>query len=249
MELISIITPVYNCKDYIFTTINSVINQDYENWEYIIVDDCSTDGTLSAIRNMYNDPRIKIIESSKNGGAGLARNLALEKAKGRYIAFLDSDDIWNKDKLIKQISFMKKHNYPIVHTSYSFINEQGDSIPGRVNVSNVVNLNSYMRNTEIGLSTSLIDKNIVGEIFFDLMRTRQDTNLWLILLSKGFNSYGLDENLVLYRVRSGQISGNKLLIAYKTFKLYISFSAIPIHHRIINFVFYAFNGFFKRLRK
>jgi teichuronic acid biosynthesis glycosyltransferase TuaG len=249
MNLVSIITPTYNAQNFISDTIDSVIKQTYTNWEYILVDDCSTDETVDFIKNKYSDePRIKVIKSNVNGGAGVARNLGLAQAKGRLIAFLDADDLWKTEKLTLQTKFMKENNSAIVHSSYSFINESGDGIPGRVNVSERVNLHSYMRNTEIGMSTSLINKDIVGDFRLNKMRTRQDTRLWLTLLSSGHEAHGLNEDLVAYRVRKGQISGNKVVIAWRTLKLYLSITNISLRDRLINYCHYAFNAVFKRLK-
>lgn len=249
MDFISIITPIYNAELFIDKTIDSVISQSFKNWEYILVDDCSTDSSVEFIRLKYaNESRIKVICATQNGGAGVARNIGLEHARGHLIAFLDADDIWQPDKLTKQLAFMEKHNSAIVHTSYAFINEIGESIAGRVDVSERVNLRSYMRNTEIGMSTTLINKDIVGEFKLHTMRTRQDTRLWLTLLSAGHEAHGLNEDLVLYRVRKGQISGNKVIIAWRTLKLYLSITNIPLAERVTNYCYYAFNGVFKRLK-
>jgi teichuronic acid biosynthesis glycosyltransferase TuaG len=249
MSLISIITPVYNAESFITDTIDSVLTQTYQDWEYILVDDCSTDNSVELIRTKYaDDSRIKVVCSPCNGGAGVARNLGLDNASGDLIAFLDADDLWQPDKLTKQLVFMQKHNSAIVHTSYAFINESGKSMPGRVDVSERVNLRSYMRNTEIGMSTSLINKDIVGDFRLHTMRTRQDTRLWLTLLSEGHEAHGLNEDLVLYRVRKGQISGNKVVIAWRTLKLYLSITNVPLAERLINYCYYAFNGIFKRLK-
>ena len=247
--LVSIVMPVYNSKDYVKESIESIISQSYSHWELIIIDDCSKDKTYEYLLSEYsNNKQIKILQNTVNSGAGVTRNLGLENAQGRLIAFLDADDLWLPEKLSKQVAFMSKNESAIVHTSYAFINEQGKKIPGRVDVSNVVNLRSYMRNTEIGMSTSLINKDIVGEFKLHTMRTRQDTRLWLGLLSEGFTANGLNSDLVLYRVRKGQISGNKVIIAWRTLKLYLSIKNISLAERLTNFCFYAFNGVFKRLK-
>jgi len=249
MYLVSIITPLYNAELFISETIDSVLNQTYIDWEYILVDDCSSDNTVNLIKEKYSsDHRIKIIRATENGGAGIARNLGLDIASGNLIAFLDADDLWKPEKLAKQVALMRINNSAIVHTSYAFINESGKDMPGRVDVSNRVNLRSYMRNTEIGMSTSLINKDIVGDFKLHTMRTRQDTHLWLTLLSAGHEAHGLNEDLVLYRVRKGQISGNKIVIAWRTLKLYLSITNVPLIERLINYCYYAFNGVFKRLK-
>lgn len=247
---VSIITPLYNAESFISETIDSVLCQTFQDWELILVDDCSSDNTVLFVQSKYNnDRRIKLIKAEKNGGAGISRNLGLKVASAKLIAFLDADDVWLPNKLEKQIKFMKLHDSPIVHTSYSFIDEDGNEIPGHVSVSKNVDLNSYMRNTEIGMSTSLINIDIVGSFQFDSMRTRQDTNLWLNLLGNGHIAHGLDESLVKYRIRKGQISGNKLIIAWRTLKVYLSVTNISLFQRLLNFCHYAFNGVFKRLKK
>lgn len=248
--LVSIVMPVFNSKTYVKESIESIISQSYTHWELIIIDDCSLDNTYEYLLSEYSDNnKIKILQNSVNSGAGVTRNLGLKNAQGRLIAFLDADDLWLPEKLAKQVIFMSDNNSAIVHTSYAFINEQGDSIPGRVDVSKQVNLRSYMRNTEIGMSTSLINKDIVGEFELHTMRTRQDTRLWLGLLSEGFTANGLNTDLVLYRVRKGQISGNKVVIAWRTLKLYLSITNVSLIERLTNFCFYAFNGVFKRLKR
>lgn len=247
---VSIILPVYNALKFIQPTVESVLLQSHQEWELIIIDDCSPDGTYEYIKSKYSsDPRIVFAQNDVNSGAGITRNLGLKLATGSLIAFIDADDIWLENKLEKQLNYMEKLNSAIVHTSYSFINEEGNKIPGKVSVSEIVDLRSYMRNTEIGMSTSLINKDIVGEFSFNPMRTRQDTRLWLDLLSLGFVANGLDEVLVNYRVREGQISGNKFVIAYRTFKVYFAVKNIPIKERLINYCFYAVNGVLKRFKK
>ncbi|WP_286259766.1 glycosyltransferase family 2 protein [Pseudoalteromonas apostichopi] len=250
MPLVSIITPVYNAKKFIKKTIDSVVSQTFSDWEYVLVDDCSTDNSFEFIKEQYKeDKRVRVIQLEKNGGAGVARNAGLVEAKGEVIAFLDADDLWEPDKLEKQIKYMKDGSFPIVHTSYSFIDEDDRAISGRVNVSEVVNLNSYMRNTEIGMSTAIIDKTIVGEFYLDTIRTRQDTKLWLTLLSRGFTAHGLDLPLVKYRIRKGQISGNKFVIAFRTLKVFWSVKTLSPILRLCNFIFYSFNSVRKRTMK
>lgn len=246
--LVSVIIPAYNSEKYISECLISVLSQDYKNIEIIVIDDCSIDGTESVVCNLINNNiNIKYFKTTKNSGAGVSRNLGLSKAKGRYIAFLDADDIWHESKISKQINFLLKNKACISHTSYCMINEEGGRISGGVNVSNLVDLALYMKTTEIGLSTALIDRERVGEIYFDTARTRQDTMLWLRLFSLGFTSLGLNENLVSYRIRNGQISKNKFKMLYRTFIVYWSVNTIPSPIRIIYFLFYVFNGIKKRV--
>jgi teichuronic acid biosynthesis glycosyltransferase TuaG len=245
-ELISVVMAAYNAEKFLLASLDSVFNQTYKNLEIVVVDDCSKDKTLSILRGIQ-DPRLKIVELKQNGGAGVARNKGLEVARGRYIAFLDADDVWVENKLELQLSFMQRTQAKICHTSYTFINEAGERIPGSVQVSARINLNQYMRNTEIGLSTAMVDRQSVGKLEFNPMRLRQDTRLWIGLLLRGIEATGLDQNLVLYRIRQGQISGNKFKAAYRTLKLYLSIDELPLMDRLINYGFYMYNGLRKRL--
>jgi teichuronic acid biosynthesis glycosyltransferase TuaG len=247
-NFVSIIVPCFNSANHLQETISSVLNQSYSNWELILVDDCSTDGTpemLNEFASAYPNITAKLL--SVNGGAGVARNAGLEIATGRFISFLDADDKWLPQKLEKQVSFMIESKAAISHTSYIIVDEEGNRLPGGVIASKEVGLSSYMANTEIGMSTSLIDRNVVGDFRLDTVRTRQDTKLWLGLLEKGFLSKGVEEILVEYRVRRGQISGNKLKMAVRTLSVYWAVSSLPAWKRILYFIYYCINALRKRL--
>ena len=248
-KLISIITPSYNCKDFIKDTIDSVISQTYINWEMIIVDDCSKDNTVDLIKGLIkNENRIRLICLDKNVGAAMARNKALELANGNYIAFLDSDDIWHENKLEKQIKFMQDKNYAISYTSYETINEQGMLNNHYINTVKSLNLKQYLKNTIIGFSTSMINKSLIKEeIKFLNIRIRQDTNLWITLLKYGYIAYGLNENLVKYRIHSNSISANKIKAAKQVWNLYYNIHKFGLSKSIYYFTFYAFNAVKKRI--
>lgn len=247
---VTIITPLYNAQEYISETIDSVLSQTFLDWELILIDDCSSDNTYNYVVEKYSHiSNIKILKNGNNSGAGFTRNRGLEIAQGRYIAFLDSDDLWLPDKLQVQIDFMNKNNAPISHTSFTFINESSEPRIGYVKVSSLVDLVTNLKKTEIGTSTALIDTDIVGKDFkFSMLRARQDLVLWLELLGRGHNSFGLDKPLVKYRIRSGQISGNKFKMLIKSFKVYMQVSNIPLFYRIYYFCCYALNASLKRLR-
>lgn len=246
---VSIITPVYKAIDFIDETILSVVNQTYKDWELIIIDDCSGDGTFEYIKERYDhEPRIRVFSTPKNSGAGIARNLGLDSATSDLIAFLDADDIWDKNKLSIQVDFMLSRNIPISHTSYSFINEGGSKISGNITASDCIDLVKYLKSTEIGMSTSMINKSIVGDFSISSIRNRQDTKLWINLLSRGFNSYGIDEQLVSYRIRNGQISKNKFKMLLITFVVYRNVSVLPLTHRYFYFMCYIFNAIRKRTK-
>ena len=156
--LVSIITPSYNSSRFINECVNSVLVQTYTNWELIIVDDASNDNSRELISNIAaRDNRIKFVFLTKNIGVAGSRNIALEKSKGRYIAFLDSDDVWHKEKLEKQLKFMMENNYDISHSSYEIINKK-DEVIGKRNARNFLTYNSLLKSCDIGLSTVLVKK-------------------------------------------------------------------------------------------
>lgn len=249
MPLVSIIVPTYNSEKFIVDAIKSVIKQSFSDWEMIIVDDCSTDKTVEISESLVTDyNNVKLLKHQENLGTGPTRNTGIEHSLGRYIAFLDADDVWLPAKLEKQISFMQSNDIGISFTSYSFIGSDGNAIRGRVNAVEQLDLDGYMRATGIGLSTAIIDREKCGDIRFANMRVRQDTYLWLSLLSNNHIAYGINECLVKYRISSGQISGNKFKIAWKTFLLYWGFDVISRRRRLVNYLFYIVNAVLKRLK-
>lgn len=213
---VSIITPTYNCGRFIGETIESVLNQTYTDWEMIIVDDCSTDNTKDIVLEYgNNDSRIKYIRLSENSGAAMARNKAMEVANGKYMAFLDSDDIWISDKLEKQIKFMEDNNYNITCTAYNQINETGNSLDRLIKVKNRVNYNGVLLTCPVGNSTVMYNVENLGKFEVPNIRKRNDDALWLQMLKKEKYIYGMPEVLMKYRVRSNSISSNKLdLVKY-----------------------------------
>ncbi|WP_421533638.1 glycosyltransferase family 2 protein [Morganella morganii] len=248
-HLISVIMPCYNAEKYIEESINSVLYQKDVDVELIIIDDHSTDETTKIISSI-RDNRIKLITLNRNLGAGNARNIGLQNAKSKFIAFIDADDIWLSHKLITQINYLLAHpNVGVICTAYRFIDDHSELISGSVIPDRVISLDSYMRNTCIGCSTVLLNRDNITELEFSNIRLRQDTHLWITLLINKTSINGLDQYLVNYRIRKNQISGNKINAAIKTLKLYWGFKQIPISKRIINYIFYAFNGVSKRLKK
>lgn len=246
--LVSIVVPTYNVGDVVSETIQSVLSQTYENWELILVDDASTDNTVSVLNTFcLKDPRITVLNNTINSGPGVSRNVGIERAQGQYLAFLDSDDLWLEDKLSKQIDFMKSNHAGISHTSFSFIDSNGLDRKGRVDVSRHVTLEDNLKRTEIGTSTALIDREIVKKtICFSSMRARQDLKLWIQLLGAGYSSLGLNVPLVKYRVRSGSVSSNKVKMLYVTFKVYLSICQLSLPKRIFYYFCYVVNAIKKR---
>ena len=247
-NLVSIITPVYNAERFIEDTINSVINQEYKNWEMILVDDCSTDNSENIIRKyIKRDTRIKYIKLEKNSGAAISRNTAIKNAKGRYIAFLDSDDIWTSNKLKVQIDFMKKNNIGFSFSSYEVMNENGQLINRTINVPEKISYKEYLKNTIIGCLTVVVDRKICGEFEMINIRKNQDMATWLSILKRGNSAYGINEKLGVYRIVGGSISNNKIKAAKSVWKTYRDIEYMNIVKSSYYFLCYAFNAAKKRI--
>lgn len=207
-DLVSIITPTYNCGKFITETLESVIAQTYKNWEMIIVDDCSKDDTQIIVEKyIKKDKRIRYIKFEKNQGAAIARNTAIKEAKGKYIAFLDSDDLWSKDKLEKQLDFMKKNNYDFSYTNYEEINEKSQPLNIHVTGPKKITKSGMYNYCWPGCLTVMYNAEKVGLIQIENLSKNNDYAIWLKVIKKT-NCYLLDECLAKYRIRTGSISRN-----------------------------------------
>lgn len=206
-KLVSIIMPSYNTGRFIGETIQSVLAQSYSNWELIIVDDCSKDNTDEVVNQYLTDKRIRYIKNETNSGAAVSRNRALRAAKGRWIAFLDSDDLWEPDKLEKQIVFMENNGYHFSYTNYIEIDEE--SVPNGKCVTGPKRITKHgMYNyCWMGCLTVMYDAEAVGLIQIEAIKKNNDYAMWLKVCKK-VNCYLLDENLARYRKRSGSISNH-----------------------------------------
>lgn len=213
--LVSIITPSYNCAQFIGETIESIIAQTYTDWELLITDDCSTDNSREIIERYANtDKRIKLYRLEHNSGAGVARNTSIDNASGGYIAFCDSDDRWYPDKLEKQLAFMARHNCSFSYTSYMTCDESGDTT-GIVVCPKKVTYRSTQRDDKIGCLTAIYDVEKVGKVYMPDLRKRQDWALKLKILAKSRIALGLKEPLAVYRQRAQSLSRKKVdLIKY-----------------------------------
>mgnify|MGYP005748952649 CR=1 FL=1 len=242
MIKVSIITPSHNCASFISETIQSVLNQSFSDWEMIIVDDCSTDDSVEVIQSFVErDSRIKLIRLPENSGAAVARNRGIEAAQGRYIAFLDSDDLWVPDKLEKQLAFMQANDYPFTYAAYDRIDENGQ-VFGHIGVPDRVCYSDLLKMCSIGCLTAMYDTQYFGKVTMPLIRKRQDLGLWLKLLKKTEYAYGLNETLAQYRVRTDSISANKANAAKFTWRLYREVEGLNLFRASYYFSHYAVRG-------
>ena len=213
-ELVSIIMPTYNCGRFIRESINSVFSQTYRNWELLIVDDCSTDETESIVCT-YNDPRIRYIRNEQNIGAALTRNRALREAKGRYIAFLDSDDLWMPEKLEKQIAFMETNGYAFTYTHYQEIDEASNPTGVMIYGPLHITKKGMYAFCWPGCLTVMYDVSKIGLIQIEDIQKNNDYAIWLKICKKA-DCYLLPEMLAKYRRgRIGSVSSHSITTMIK----------------------------------
>ena len=246
--LVSIVMPSYNSSFFIKEAIQSVLNQTYQYWELIIVDDCSQDQTYEIIENFAEiDSRIKIYALKRNVGAAEARNIALRAAKGRFIAFLDSDDTWLPEKLEIQIQFMLSRKIAFSFTSYHIINSNGNELNKVILVPEIIEYHTYLRNTIIGCLTVVIDKSKTGYFEMPNIKSSHDMALWLSIMKKGFKAYGINKVLASYRLVSSSNTANKFKAAKDVWKVYREIEKINLFFSIYYFMGYSWNALKKRL--
>lgn len=244
--LVSIITPTYNCENFIGSTIESVQNQTYKNWELIIVDDCSKDNT-SKVVNKYSetDDRIKYFKLELNSGAAIARNKAIDLANGEYIAFLDSDDIWIRDKLEKQLSYMIKNDINFTCTSYQQIDEFGNKLNKIITPVSKANYSRILLDCPVGNSTVMYNVEKMGKYRVPNIRKRNDDALWLKMLKDERYIYGINDVLMNYRVRKNSISSNKLELIKYHWILYRNIEGLSVLRSIFHILYWCIIKIFK----
>ena len=236
-ELVSVIMPVYNAEAFVAEAINSVLNQSYERLELLVIDDASTDESMKII-NDIRDPRLNCIYLDKNGGAGVARNKGIRLAKGRYIAFIDADDLWLREKLEKQLEFMRESKASLSYSDYYLMNEDS-KFTHHVASPPWLDRASMLKNNYIGCLTAIYDTRELGKIFMPERRKRQDWALWLDILNKVDRAYGLQIPLAAYRQSSNSLSRNKLKLIRENFRFYrevLGYNRIAATVRFIRFL-------------
>lgn len=249
MELVSIITPCYNSASTIATTIQSVINQTYKDWELLIIDDCSQDNSVDIIRKFAaTDSRIKYLKTDiPSGGPALPRNLGIHAAQGRFIAFLDSDDIWLPNKLSIQLPLFAKDNVAIVYSDYQKINEKGKLIGRIIKSSATHTYKTLLYGNEMGCLTVMYDAKKIGKKYFKFIG-HEDYNLWLDILKKGFTAQNAKECLAMYRVRTNSVSSNKVKVVSWIWHIYREEQGLSVFFSLYYMFFDLLKSFIKYLK-
>ncbi|HEY8402643.1 MAG TPA: glycosyltransferase family 2 protein [Cytophagaceae bacterium] len=246
--LVSVIIPVYNAAKFLDRTLQSIFSQTYKNVEIVLVDDCSRDNSSEIIDNYIpGHPEIVYHRLDKNMGAAVARNKALELARGRYVAFLDSDDEWLPEKLEKQLALMREKNVAFTYTAIEMIDEEGFVIKGKRKVRETVDYKFLLRNTMIATSSVVIDRYGLGDFKMPLRRGGQDYATWLQLLRDGTVAYGINEALVRYRLSRNSLSSNKFKSIKQVWEIQRQnekIGRITASFHIMCFVFNAFKKYF-----
>ncbi|HIQ94700.1 TPA: glycosyltransferase family 2 protein [Candidatus Ventrenecus stercoripullorum] len=248
-ELISIVVPVYNAEKFLNDTIQTVLAQTYPNWELLLVDDCSSDDSVSIIKKFAaNDDRIHLLRNEKNSGAALTRNKGIEEAKGTYLCFLDADDLWEKEKLEKQLKFMKENHCAFSFTSYEFADSNGIPNGKKVKVPRTINYKQALKNTTIFTSTVMFDLNKLAkeDIYMPDVKS-EDTATWWKILKKLSYAYGINNIVVLYRRSENTLSSNKIKALKRTWNLYRNVEELTFLTSIYNFSWYCFNALKRRV--
>lgn len=247
-DLVSIIVPVYNAAQYIRETIESVLGQSYCEWELLLVDDGSKDASCKIMEEYAKkDERIRVIRK-ENEGAAKARNTGVEMANGKYIAYLDADDLWTSDKLEKEVAFAKENDAAFCFTGYEFADEKGQGTGKIVKVPKTMNYKQALKNTTIFTSTVLFDvmKLSKEDIMMPVVKS-EDTALWWKVLKQGNVAYGLDENLVKYRRVANSLSSNKLEAVRRIWNLYRKQEGLSVIKSAYYFVFWAVRAVLRRV--
>jgi glycosyltransferase involved in cell wall biosynthesis len=218
--LISIVTPSYNSEKFISQTIESVVFQTYQNWEMIIVDDCSTDESFT-IAKLYSvgDARIKLFQMNKNSGTAACRNKAIELSNGQYLAFLDSDDLWFPQKLEKQLRFMQEHDCDFSFTEYEHIDEDGKKIGRKSKVIKKLTYKKMLLHCFTGCLTVMYIQDINNKIYGPYLKNTEDWALFLEVLKHKKKAFGYFECLAKYRIRHNSLSRNKLRKLHSYFQM------------------------------
>lgn len=244
--LISIIIPMYNTLNVIDETLKTVYAQSYVDWEIILVDDCSSDGSYEYAKKLAEkEKRIKVYKLAKNSGPGAATKFGFSKASGGFAAFLDSDDLWTPDKLKVQIEYMKRNNYLFSCTDYEQIDENGNSLGRIMSCKDCATYKTVLNSCPIGSSTVIISSELLGMVSIPDIRKCNDYTLWLRLLRLYPCVYGLHENLMKYRIWSQSISYNKFKKIKYFWKSWREYEHLSVPYSIVLLIRWTLNKLMK----
>jgi len=242
---VSIVMPVHNGEAFLAESVRSVLRQSFLDWELIVVDDASDDASVHLVKSQCaRDERIRLIELEQNSGAAVARNTAIEQAQGRYIAFLDSDDVWLPYKLERQLSFMHQSNAAFAYSGYERINEAGGHLIS-IGVPESLQHHDLLKTNYVGCSTVIYDTSHVSKVFMPTNTKREDLAAWLRILKIIQYANGLNVVLSQYRVYSVQSSQNKTKMARENWKLYREVECLSLAKSAFYFSHYCVRGFFR----
>lgn len=250
-ELVSIIVPVYHVEKFIVQTMDCARAQTCENWELLLIEDCGNDNSANLIEEYCNrtgDKRIRLIRQPSNMGAARARNRGLTEARGRYIAYLDADDLWEPEKLEKQMAFLKEKDAAFTFTGYEFANEEGVGTGKIVKVPETLNYKEALKNTTIFTSTVMFDTEKIPKEKLEMpVMKSEDTALWWRILREGHIAWGLNENLVKYRRAGRSLSSNKLEAIRRIWNLYRKAEGMSVLSSAYHFCFWAVRAVKRRV--
>lgn len=245
--LVSIVVPVYNAGKYIEKTIQMVQEQTYTDWELLLVDDCSADDSVKRIEPFLSD-KIQLIKKEVNAGAAEARNTGVEQMKGRFLAFLDADDVWKRDKLEKELAFMKEKDCAFCFTSYEFGDEDANGTGKIVKVPETLEFKQALTRTIIFTTTVLFDTEKIDKKLLKMPKVpSEDTATWWQILRAGYTAYGLNENLAIYRRPAKSLSSNKLVAVRRIWFLYRKQAQLSAVKSAYYFVIWAFLAVWRRI--
>ena len=241
-EKVDIILPNYNSELYLEETINSVIGQTFKSWKLTIVDGNSNAATQKILKKFINYSNINIIKLKKNKRAGFCRNLAIRNTRSDYIAFIDSDDIWEKDKLLKQLIFMEKNKYDFTYTNYQPFKLNKKNILKEIVPEKFFNFDSFIKNTSIATSSMIIKRSLIGNTKFTNTKICEDYFFKCQILKKIDYAYCLPENLMKYRIRKGSLQSNKIKNIYWIWYINRTFNKMKFIKNLLSIIFISINS-------
>ena len=243
MSGVDIILPTFNCEQYVKETLDSIISQSFENWKLIIIDDASKDSTVKLIIGYLRDKRINFFQLKKNKGAGFCRNFGLRNSKSEYVAFIDSDDIWEKKKLSNQINFMQTNNYHFTYTNYSaFRYSKGKEICKEIIPPKYMTFEKFIKNTSISTSSMIVKRSSIGNAMFSNTKICEDYFFKCQILKKNHYAYCLHEKLSKYRIRKYSLQSNKIRNVYWIWYINKNYNKLSFFKNLISTICISLNS-------